>query len=241
MQRGEPEQETIGELFARLIDDGRDLVSAELALFRLDFYNRIARARLGIAMCLVGALLGQAAAVMLLISIDHALSRWLGTFGSAVVAALIGGAAAILLLRFGVRRLMLIADDDPPGDNKPTVTMDELFARARAHSRDARGQLADVVGEAQKRLSPQALVIDLWDEFLDHGQVLAHRAVDGLRRRPYRIAAIAIGLSLVILRPPIGRIIAWLGKAGATRSKSISLKDKRATRPAQPLDEETTA
>ena len=136
-QRGEPEQETIGELLARLIDDGRELVNAELALFRLDFYHRIARARLGIAMCLGGALFGQAAAVMVLISIDHALSRWLGTFGSAIAAALIGGAGAVLLLRFGIRRLMLIVDDDPPENNRPTLTMDELFARARAHSRVA--------------------------------------------------------------------------------------------------------
>lgn len=239
-QRGDPEQETIGELLARLIDDGRGLIKAELALFRLDFYNRIARARLGIAMCLIGALFGQAAAVMILISIDHLLGRWLGTFGSAVAAAAIGGSAAALLLRFGIRRLMLIVDDDPPENNKPVVTMDELFVRARAHSREARAQLAEDVGEAQTRLSPHALIIDLFDQILDHGQTLAHRAVDGLRRRPLRVAAIAIGLTVLVIRPPIWRMLAWLGNAGATRSGSTSLKGKRATRRAPPRDEETT-
>jgi hypothetical protein len=239
-QRGEPEQDTIGALFARLIDDGRALISAELALFRLDFFNRIARARLGIALCVLGVLMGQAAAVMVLISIDHALGRWLGSFGSAIVAALIGGSAAALLIRYGVRRLMLIVDDDPPGDAKSTITMDELFDRARAHSRGARAQLAEAVGEAQDRLSPQALVIELWELLLDHGQAVAHRAVDGLRQRPLRIAAIAIGLSLLLIRPPIGRIIAWLGKGGATRSTGTSLNGKRARRPAPPPAEETT-
>ena len=48
---------------ARLIEDGRALAKAELALFRTDFYRRIGRARTGALLCLIGAIMGQAAAV----------------------------------------------------------------------------------------------------------------------------------------------------------------------------------
>lgn len=242
-QRGEPEDETIGELFQRLIDDGRSLVSAELALFRLDFYQRIGRAKAGIILCLLGVILGQAAAVVMLISIAYALTPVLGGFGGAAVAAAIGGAAAVLLLRFGVRRLMLIVDDEPTEKTKTFATMDELFDRARVNSQAARAQLADAVGDAQIRLNPHTLLLELWEEILDKGQSLAHQAVDGLRRRPFRMAAIALAAALVIIRPPIGRLAGLLaGRIGETGSGRKSLKGKRATRRAQPpVNEETTS
>lgn len=244
MGRGEPEQESIGELFARLIDDARVLAKAELAMFRLDFYQRISRAKAGIAMCVVGAILGQAAAVVSLLSIAYALTPWLGGFGGAAVAALIGGGLAIILIRLGAKRLLLIVDDNPDdhkaaGMKAPTITMDELFARARAQTHDARAHLADAVGDAQARLHPQALALDLWEQALDHAQSFAHKAVDLVRYRPLRsIAMVALGTA-VLLRTPIAHLV---GRAmGATRRSGASLKDQPTYMARSPTDEETTS
>jgi len=240
--RGEPEQESIGELFARLIDDCRALITAELALFRLDFYQRIGRAKVGIILCLIGAIMGQAAAVVLLISIAFALTPLLGGFGGAAVAAVVGAIVAILLLRMGAKRLMLIVDDNPPDGKKIAASMEELAARARAHSQEARSQLAVAVSEAQFRLNPHNLLTQLWGDVLDKGQDIAHDAVDGIARRPVRIAMIAFAAVLIILRPPFGHLFERLaGRLRATGSDRDSLKGKGG-HPARPeSDEETTS
>jgi hypothetical protein len=242
-QRGEPEQESIGELFARLIDDSRALITAELALFRLDFYQRIGRAKIGIILCLVGAIMGQAAAVVLLISVAYALTPLLGGFGGAAVAAAVGAIVAVLLLRTGAKRLMLIVDDEPSDDKKVTATMEELVDRARAHSQDARGQLADAVGDAQSRLNPHTLLTQLWNDVLDRAQAFVHDAVDGIARRPVRIAAIAFAAALIIIRPPIGHLLERLTRRlRATGTDRDSLKGKSAGHPAHPpSDEEKTS
>jgi len=242
-QRGAPEDETIGELFQRLIDDGRSLVTAELALFRLDFYQRIGRAKVGIILCLIGVIMGQAAAVVMLISIAYALTPWLGGFGGAAIAAVVGGIAAVLLLRFGAKRLMLIVDDNPTEKTRTTATMDELFDRARVNSQEARAQLANVVSDTQHRLNPHTLALELWEEVVNKGQLFAHEAVDALRKRPFRIAAIAVAAILVIVRPPFGKIAGLLSdRLGETGSESKSLKGKGARRRARPpMNEEKTS
>ncbi|MDB5686382.1 MAG: hypothetical protein JWR77_971 [Rhizorhabdus sp.] len=244
MGRGEPEQESIGELFARLIDDARALAKAELAMFRLDFYQRISRAKAGILMCVLGAIMGQAAAVVSLISIAYALTPWLGGFGGAAVAALVGAVLAGVLIKLGAKRLLLIVDDDhddqkSAGIKAPTVTMEELFDRARAHTREARAQLADAVGDAQNRLNPQTLALDLWEEALDHAQGFAHKAVDMVRYRPLRSIVAVAAVTALLLKSPISHLV---GKAlAATRSRGASLKDRTSDMARSPADEETTS
>jgi hypothetical protein len=242
-QRGEPEQESIGELFTRLIDDSRALITAELSLFRLDFFQRIGRAKLGIILCLIGAMMGQAAAVVLLIAVAYGLAPLIGAFGGTAVAALLGSGAAFLLLHFGTRRLMLIVDDNPSDEKKVTVTMDELFERARSRSHEARAELTEAVGDAQARLNPQTLLLQLWDEVLDIGQAFAHDVADGIARRPVRIAAIAFAAALILIRPPIGHLLERLtGRLRATGTDHDSLKGKSAGDPAHPpSDEEKTS
>lgn len=245
MARGEQEQESIAELLARLIDDARELAQAELALFRLDLYQRISRAKVGILMCVIGAIMGQAAAVVLLMSLAYALTPWLGGFGGAAVAALVGAGLAVLLVRMGGKRLLLIVDDDPSDHapsaigKAPTVTMDELFDRARTHTHAARAQLADAVGDAQARLNPQALALDLLEEVLDHAQTFAHRAIDMVRYRPLRSVAAVAAVTAILLRSPISRLVGRV--LGATRSAGTSLKDTATRTARSPADEETTS
>ena len=82
------------------------MIEAEVAYFRIDFYRRIARAKLAIGLLVGTLLLGQAAAVVLLMSLAFALSPYLTPFGGAMVAALIGAGAAGLCAKAGMKRIV---------------------------------------------------------------------------------------------------------------------------------------
>ncbi|ATE65299.1 phage holin family protein [Rhizorhabdus dicambivorans] len=243
MQTGQPEeQEPIGALLARLVEDGRALAKAELALFRTDFYRRIGRARTGALFLLIGAMMGQAAAVTFLVTLSFLLTPWLGRLGAASLSVLLGLGLAALLIRIGVRKLLLVVEDpeeDEDGDGLPDYPspVDELFERVRLRSQAARNQLVETVGETQARLHPQALIADLADMMVDQAQAMSHRAVDAIRRRPVRATAAVIALLLVLIRPPLYGMMT--GLARATRRRTASFTDKRAGNPAQ--DEEISA
>lgn len=226
-------------MLARLVEDGRALAKAELALFRTDFYRRIGRARTGALFLLVGAMMGQAAAVTFLVTLSFLLTPWLGRLGAASVSVLFGLGLAALLIRTGVRKLLLVVEDpeDDDGDGLPDhpSAVDELFERVRQRSQAARNQLVETVGETQARLHPQALIADLADLIADQAQAMSHRAVDAVRRRPVRMAAAVIALLLVVIRPPIYGMLAGLVRA--TRRRTASFTGNGAVRRAQ--DEET--
>lgn len=237
----EQEREPIGLLLARLIEDARALAKAELALFRTDFYRRIGRARTGALLCLIGAIMGQAAAVTFLVTLSFVLTPWIGRLGGAAVSVLLGLGLAIALIRIGVGKLMLVVEDFDEEDRDRTRTdgvapLDELFERMRAKSREARNQLAETVDETQIRLHPQTLIADLVDEIVDHAQALSHRAIDAARRRPARAAAAIAGIVLLIIRPPLYRIATGLW-GRATGKGPASFKNRHAGQSAS--DEET--
>ena len=238
--RDTPDREGIGALFARLIEDARSLAQAELALYRTDFYRRLSRAKLGIMLCLVGAIMGQAAAVTLLVTLSFVLTPWIGRLGGAAVSVVLGIGLAVGLIRFGVRKLALVVDDgeDDEENEKPadTISIDMLFERVRRRSQAARNQLTDTVGEAQARLHPQALVADLADEIVDHAQAISHRVIGAVRVRPYKLGAMALMAALMIFRTPLARIVDRLSRETAV--VPTSSKRKRAPRPSLP-DEET--
>jgi len=237
-----PEQEPIGALFARLVEDARGVAKAELALARTDFYRRLGRARLGALFLLVGAMMGQAAAVTFLVTLSFLLQPHLGRLGAASVSVLLGLGLAAWLIRTGIRKLMLVVEDsdDEDGDERPdqpSTALNELFDRVRQRSHEARNRLVATVGETQARLHPQALVADLADLAADQAQALSHRAVDAMRRRPVRAAAALAALLLLLVRPPIYE---WFSRLlGATRRGATSFSGKRGDAPAP--DEETSA
>lgn len=235
-----PDQETISALLARLVEDGRALVKAELALFRTDFYRRLARARTGALLLLVGAIMGQAAAVTFLVTLSFVLTPWIGRLGGAAVSVLLGLGLAVLLIRIGIRRLIMVVEDyedlDDGGEPPPTA-LDVLFERMRQRSQEARDHLKDTVEETQARLHPQMLIADLADHLVDQAQAISHAAIDALRRRPVRNAAAGIALFLVLFRTPIFRILGGLGLA--TRTGAGSFTTRQGTTPTPDQDEES--
>jgi len=242
-QENETEQEPIGALLARLVEDGRAFARAELAFFRTDFYRRLARARIGALLLLIGVVMGQAAAVTLLVTLAFVLEPYTGRLGGSVVAVTVGLVIAIWAIRTGARKLIMVVEDfeDEKREESDEATrpLDILFERMRQRSRAARDRLKETVDETQARLHPQMLIADLADEVVDHAQTLAHSAVDALKRRPMRLAAIAAGALLLLFRAPIFR---WIGNiAGATRRSDSSYRNNPAGNPAQPKDEETSS
>lgn len=230
---------------ARLIEDGRSLAKAELALFRTDFYRRIGRARTGALLCLVGAIMGQAAAVTFLVTLSFVLTPWIGRLGGAAVSVLLGIGVAVLLIRIGVRKLLLVVEDADDDDDTDGVDLahpspiDELFERVRRRSQDARNQLVETVGEAQARLHPQALVADLAEIVVDQAQEMSHKAIDAIRRRPGRAALAVAALVMLVVRPPLYRIARGITRA--TRREPASFSSDRRRSPSAREDEETSA
>jgi hypothetical protein len=237
-----PEQEAIGTLLARLVEEGRAVARAELALFRTDFYRRLARARTGALLLLLGVIMGQAAAVTLLVTLAFLLSPFIGLLGGSAVALGLGIGIAVWAIHTGVRKLITVVEDieedDGEGPNNPVKPLDLLFERMRLRSRAARDQLKQTVDETQTRLHPQMLIADLADEVVDHAQAMANSAIDALKRRPLRLMAIALGALVVLFREPIFRMIGRLGRA--TERPDISYRKTEAGQPAKSRDEETS-
>jgi hypothetical protein len=237
-----PEQETIGALLARLVEEGRTLAKAELALFRTDFYRRLARARIGALLLLVGAIMGQAAAVTLLVTLAFMLTPFIGLLGGSAVALALGIGIAVWAIHTGMRKLVMVVEDieegSGEGPDNPVKPLDLLFERMRQRTREARDQLKDTVDETQARLHPQMLIADLADEIVDHAQAMANAGIGALKRRPLRLIAIAFGALLLLFRGPIFRMIARLG--GATGRPDISYRNNQAGQPAKSRDEETS-
>jgi hypothetical protein len=103
---GAPEpKETLGTLFARLIDDGTNLFRAELNLYRQAAFRRVAQARLPVVMIVVAILLAQSSVTTILVGCALGLARWLGPAGGGLVMGLIGFAIAGLLVRTALTRL----------------------------------------------------------------------------------------------------------------------------------------
>jgi len=241
-QGSEPKQETIGALLARLIEDGRRLAQAELALFRADLYRRIARARIGALLLLVGAIMGQAAAVTLLVTLAFLLSPIIGLLGGSAVSVVLGLGIAVWAIRAGVRKMLMVVEDieedNGDGPEHPVKPLDLLFEKMRMRSRAARDRIRETVDESQARLHPQMLIADLADEIVDHAQAMAHSAIDLLKRRPLRLMAIAVAAVVVLFREPVFRMIARL--RGATGRPDISYRKSEAGQPAKSQDEESS-
>lgn len=213
-------------MLARVVEDGRAMVKAELALARTDFYRRLGRARTGAALLLVGAIMGQAAAVTALVTLSFVLTPWVGRLGGAAISVALGIGIALLAIRAGVRKLMLVVED-PDDDELVEATtraspIDELFEKVRQKAHAARNQLVATVGEAQARLHPQMLIADLADIVVDQAQRASNAAMDAVRRRPVRSGAALVGLVLMLAGPSLYR--AYVRFSGATRAGAGSFK-----------------
>jgi Ni/Fe-hydrogenase subunit HybB-like protein len=94
----DPREESIGELFGRLVEDGRSYAEAELALIKAIAQYRAQRAGRALAALGAGAVLLLSAVTALVIGLVLGLSRYMSPFlAGLLVAALLAGGGWLLV------------------------------------------------------------------------------------------------------------------------------------------------
>lgn len=108
----DPRDDSIGDLFGRLIEDGREYARAEIGLYRQIARHRAGRARNGIIMLAAGAVLLLSSLTALIFGIVLGLAALIGPVlaGLAVAAVLAG--IGYVLVRYGVAGLGALSGDE---------------------------------------------------------------------------------------------------------------------------------
>jgi hypothetical protein len=83
-------------------------------------------------------------------------------------------------------------------------------ARARAEVAAARERLLGSAHALQARLKPSVLANDAWESARDAGESAANGAARAISKRPIAASAAAIGVTALLARKPIARLIARL-------------------------------
>jgi Ni/Fe-hydrogenase subunit HybB-like protein len=84
---GDPREESIGDLFGRLVEDGRAYAEAELALIKAIAEYRAQRAGRALAALAAGAVLLVSAVTALVIGLVTGLSQYMSPFLAGLLAA----------------------------------------------------------------------------------------------------------------------------------------------------------
>ena len=108
----DPNEESIGDLFGRLIEDGRAYARAEVDLLRQIARHRAARARTALIMLGAGAVLAFSALTALVLGLVLGLAALIGPLLAGVaIAALLAG-SGYLLIRSGLDGLRALGGDE---------------------------------------------------------------------------------------------------------------------------------
>jgi Ni/Fe-hydrogenase subunit HybB-like protein len=100
---GDPREESIGDLFGRLVEDGRAYAEAELALIKAIAEYRAQRAGRALAALAAGLFLAVSAATALVVGAVMGLSQYMSPFlaGLLVAAALAAGGYVLVTVGLG--------------------------------------------------------------------------------------------------------------------------------------------
>jgi hypothetical protein len=107
-----PQDESIGDLFGRLMDDGRTLARAEVNLYKQVALRRVAKARTGIILLAAGAVLGLSALTALIIGCVLALATLIGPLAAGFAVAAVLAIAGYFLVQSGVGGLQALSGDE---------------------------------------------------------------------------------------------------------------------------------
>jgi hypothetical protein len=111
-------------------------------------------------------------------------------------------------------------------------------AAARIEVERRRATLIDTARELQGRLQPKVLASEAWEKAKIKGADLAEDAVDAVAKRPVAVGGIVAALTMFLAREPLKKATVKFYDAMTPlfepRSKSVALKEKKATRPVRP-------
>ena len=105
-----PEAPSIGDLVARLFDEGKSYVEAEAHLLQVKAKAQVAKYAPAAKLGGVAAVFGLAALVALSVTLVIGLAQWLGPFGGGLLAVLLFAAPAAALF-YAAKRSVDQADD----------------------------------------------------------------------------------------------------------------------------------
>ena len=122
---GDPREESIGDLFGRLVDDGRAYAKAEIDLYRRIALHRAGRARTGLVALVAGGVLLLAALIALTFGLVLGLAQWIGPWLAGLAAAALLALTGYVAIRLGIAGLRALAGDESEreaverGENRP--------------------------------------------------------------------------------------------------------------------------
>ena len=108
---GNPQDDSIADLVGRLIDNGREVARSEVALYKAIARHRVARARKGLVLLVVAAVLGWFALVALVIGALLGLATLIGPLAAGAAIALLLGIGAFFAMRSGVAGVQALSGD----------------------------------------------------------------------------------------------------------------------------------
>ena len=108
----DPREESIGDLFGRLVEDGRHYAHAEVELLKRIARHRAGRARKGLVALAVGAVLLLSSLTALVLGLVLGLAVLIGPLlAGLAIAALLAGIGS-LLIRVGMSGLSALGGDE---------------------------------------------------------------------------------------------------------------------------------
>jgi hypothetical protein len=106
------DEESIGDLVGRLVEDGRDYAKAELNHYKAIAAHRAGRARSAAILLGIGAYLGLLIGVALVVGAVAGLARLMDPVLAGLAVALVLAIPAALLIRAGARGMAALGGDE---------------------------------------------------------------------------------------------------------------------------------
>ena len=108
----DPREESIGDLFGRLVDDGRSYAQAEIALLKQIARHRAARARTGLILLVSGGVLLLVSVIALTLGLVLGLAALTGPLLAGIIIAALLAGIGYGLIRFGLGGLKALGGDE---------------------------------------------------------------------------------------------------------------------------------
>jgi hypothetical protein len=106
-----PAETSIGDLFHQLVNDGRNLVGAEVNLYKQIALYRVGKAKTGLVALVAAGLLAYAGLIALLVGLVIGLADLIGPVGGGLVVFAVVGIIAFLLVRYGAGKMSALSGD----------------------------------------------------------------------------------------------------------------------------------
>ena len=106
-----PAETSIGDLFHQLVNDGRNLVGAEVNLYKQIALYRVGKAKTGLIALIAAGLLAYAGLIALLVGLVMGLADLIGPVAGGLVVFAVVSIIAFLLVRYGAGKMSALSGD----------------------------------------------------------------------------------------------------------------------------------